>query len=252
VEPIEAIAADQLTDLAGWLPPRPARILDVGCGRGALAQALAGLGYAVTAIDVNPEAVAATAGRGVAAVRADIADYDGGRFDAVVCSLSLHHVEHLAASAARLRDRLRPGGSLIVDEFAWERADRAAATWFYDTAAVLAAAGVLDPRHDIAHDIALDGGPAGADAADPLESWLRRHRDEHGLHSGAAVVAAIGACFEIGAESRAPYLYRYLGGLFTGGDAARGAFGTLRRIERLRVADGTLPAVGLRLVAHPR
>jgi SAM-dependent methyltransferase len=248
VELIEAVATDQLSDLARWIPAAPTRILDVGCGHGALSLALARLGHRVTAIDIDPEAIAAAATRGVTAVQADIAEYEAAPFDVVAFSFSLHHVENPAAALAGARRLLRPGGTLIVDEFAWERADRAAAAWFYDMAAVLAAAGVL-----VGHShTAQSGGPPGADALDPLAFWVQRHRDEHGQHTGAAMVEAVDAHFEISHETLTPYLHRYLAGRLNDTVAGRRALDTLRRIEQLRIAAGLLPAVGLRLLAQPR
>ena len=47
----------QLRWLERVLPPPPARVLDAGCGTGALARALSAHGYAVTAIDADPAAV---------------------------------------------------------------------------------------------------------------------------------------------------------------------------------------------------
>jgi len=55
------------------LSPPPARVLDAGCGDGALSAWLARLGYQVTAIDVDPAAVARARASGVPAVQADLA-----------------------------------------------------------------------------------------------------------------------------------------------------------------------------------
>ncbi|MFI7418683.1 class I SAM-dependent methyltransferase [Nonomuraea sp. NPDC049684] len=111
------------------------------------------------------------------AVEADIADYACRAFDAIVFSLSLHHTARLAEAVERARALLAPGGVLIVDEFAGERADRATASWLYDIGAVLS--------------------EQGATAADPHTEWVGRHRDEHHLHSGDTMLEAIRAAFEI-------------------------------------------------------
>ncbi|MBC6457348.1 class I SAM-dependent methyltransferase [Actinomadura sp. HBU206391] len=229
--------AEQLTFLSDRLPPPPARILDAGCGRGELAVALSALGYEVTAIDTDPEAVAAAEARGAPVTRADIADHDDEPFDVVLFSLSLHHVESLSRAMARVRALLRPGGTLIADEFAWDRADHQTAAWFYDTAALLGDCHMLRSR---VHDDRI---------ADPLRRWTHRHRDEDPMHPGAVMIDAITAELELGEVTRGPYLHRYLGGFLTG-DAGAGLLGTLRDIERRRVRDGTLAAVGLRLLAH--
>ncbi len=61
--------------LAGVLPPPPARLLDAGCGDGTVARWLAGLGYRVTAIDADPDAIAKARAAGVPAVQADLVSY---------------------------------------------------------------------------------------------------------------------------------------------------------------------------------
>ncbi|GAB3974467.1 class I SAM-dependent methyltransferase [Plantactinospora veratri] len=231
--------AEQLTFLAGRLPPPPARILDAGCGHGDLARALGQAGYAVLGVDADPVAVNSAAARGVAALSADLADYqDEHPFDVVLCSLSLHHMADLPGAVRRAWTLLRPGGTLVVDEFAWERADAATAGWYHDMAAVLGATGTLRPEPD--------GRPVEPSHA----HWVERHRDGYRLHPGEAVVREIAGFFDIRETVRVPYLHRYLGDRL--GDDADGlaVFTVLRDIERLRVADGGLTAVGLRLLAR--
>lgn len=96
------------------LPPPPARVLEVGCGQGDLAYALAASGHGVLAID--PEAPEGPLFR-----RATIEELDEpGPFDAVVASRSLHHVSDLAVVLDTIARLLRAGGVLLVDEFGWE------------------------------------------------------------------------------------------------------------------------------------
>ncbi|MFY1691306.1 class I SAM-dependent methyltransferase [Plantactinospora sp. WMMB782] len=239
------VTAAQLTDqvafLSDWLPPAPARVLDAGCGRGDLARALARDGYAVLGVDVDPLAVGAAATRGVAALVADLADYrDEHLFDAVVCSLSLHHMRDLAGAVRRAWSLLRPGGILVVDEFAWERADAGTAAWYHDTAALLAAAGRPGPEPDV------------TPVATPHDHWVRRHRDEQRMHPGEAIVDEIARHFDIRETVRVPYLHRYLSQRLDDDADGLATFTVLRQIERLRVADGSLTAVGLRLLAQAR
>jgi SAM-dependent methyltransferase len=101
---------------------RGASVLDVGCGEGGLAKALAAEGAAVTGIDPNPEAVArARAKVPEARFEADVAEAlpcGDGTFDAVVFVNALHHVP-VAAMDEALREAarvLKHSGRLIVVE----------------------------------------------------------------------------------------------------------------------------------------
>ncbi len=102
------------------LERRPERVLDLGCGEGWLARALAGQGIGVVGIDVSPELVAAArrAGGGefhAVAYEALAADPSlaRGEYDVVVCNFSLLD-EHLQPLLAVLRHVLRPGGALVI------------------------------------------------------------------------------------------------------------------------------------------
>ena len=217
--------------LAGILPPPPARILDAGCGEGALSRALADAGYTVTSIDADPAAVATARSAGVPAIRADLASYDNEPFDAVVMLLSLHHMHPLGSALDRVTHLLRPGGTLILDEYAWDWADHATIRWFYDTAALLAATEVIDP-------------PAGGDQL-PAR-WRTRHTvDGARCNGGDAMIKAI--CARLGniTVQRVPYLARHL----LAGRGNRKILAELCRIEREHLADGTLQATGFRLTA---
>lgn len=231
---METRITEQVLFLTSRLPATPARILDAGCGRGELALALTGRGYDVTAIDVSADAVAEARKAGVDAKVADIETYEDDPFDAVVFSLSLHHVERLDRALARTRELLKPDGVVIADEFAWERATPATAAWFYDMAVVLGKAGLID-RDDEVQD-------------DPLDRWWRRHRDDDPMHPGEAMIGAFRTHLDVVETMRVPYLHRYLDGWLSAPDSR--VFAALRDIELRRVADGALAKVGLQLVAR--
>jgi SAM-dependent methyltransferase len=103
------------------LPPPPRRVLEVGCGQGELARALAEAGYDVLAID--PEAPDGEIFRKTTIEELD----EPGPFDAVVASLSLHHVHDLGAALDKLR-RLS-SGPLILNEHAWDRLEPMTPEW---------------------------------------------------------------------------------------------------------------------------
>jgi SAM-dependent methyltransferase len=111
-----------LTDFVlSQLPPAPARVLEVGCGKGELARAVAAEGYEVVAVD--PEAP-----EGVLFRRTTIEAFaDPGPFDAVVASLALHHVDDLGGVLDKLVRLL--GGPLILNEHAWDRLEPMTPEW---------------------------------------------------------------------------------------------------------------------------
>jgi SAM-dependent methyltransferase len=105
----------------GELPSAPARVLEVGCGSGDLAHALAEAGYEVLAVDPD-------APEGPLFRRVRIEDVDSTEtFDAVVAQLSLHHVADLGTGLDKVVDLLGPRGRLVIDDFGWERLDERAA-----------------------------------------------------------------------------------------------------------------------------
>ncbi len=95
------------------------RVLDVGCGAGALTVAAAVLGGRVTAIDIDPQAVAATAqnsarnGVAVGTSSTGIVDMarTGERFDVVVANLTTGSLAPMVPDLARCAEA---GGTLLV------------------------------------------------------------------------------------------------------------------------------------------
>lgn len=109
---------DALDLVADQVPPGGA-VLDLGCGVGRLANALAaGGGMTVTGVDVHPGMLTYLS-PAVEAVHADIIDLDLGRtFDVVV--LASHLVNHPTAAHAYLstcRRHVDEDGAVLVERF---------------------------------------------------------------------------------------------------------------------------------------
>jgi SAM-dependent methyltransferase len=158
------------------LPERRGPVLEVGCGRGEVASALAAAGCLVTAID--PEAP-----QGAIFQRVRLEDFVADEaFAAVVASLSLHHVHDLAAALDRIAALLASGGLLILAEFARERLTGETARWYHE---------------QLGEDADFETWRSG---------WVRDHA---GIHSGAELRRALDRRFAERSFEWTPYLYSY-------------------------------------------
>jgi SAM-dependent methyltransferase len=160
------------------LPVASARILEVGCGQGDLAQELAASGHDVVAIDPD-----APEGELFQAVSLE-AFAEGGRFDAVVASRALHHIPDLSGAVAKVARLLRPGGRFILDEHACDRLDEKTALWYLSQR-------TGDP-----------GAPISLEAC--YADW---EADHHDLHGYAAMREELDRHFAERNFSWMPYLY---------------------------------------------
>jgi SAM-dependent methyltransferase len=200
------LPTDLLAFVRAALPDPPARVLEVGAGEGELATTLRQIGYDVLAIDP------AGAHQGVVAIALHEVGDPPASFDAAVAVLSLHHVEPLTESCARLGELVRPGGRLVVDEFDVARFDDVAADWW------------LGQRR-------LLGGDEHSHPA-AMVSELRAH-----LHPVARLRDELSAWFALGEAVPGPYLHRW------------SLAPELRTLEERLIAGGELPATGARFVA---
>jgi SAM-dependent methyltransferase len=193
------------------LPTPPARVLEVGCGRGELARAVAARRYEVVAID--PEAPEGAPFRAVTLEEFD----DPGPFDAVVASRSLHHVPDLGGALDKIVALLRPRGVLVLNEHAWDRMDEATARWFVDRWAA------ADP-----------------DAPRSVEEFLEYWRTDHsGLHGYATMRRQLERRFAERFFAWTPYMHGELRDAVSEQEMAA------------LVEAGTIRATGFRYVGEP-
>ncbi len=94
-----------------------ADVLEVGCGEGHVAAALASHGHRLIAVDADLECVARAQERGVRA-SGSWPEFDSPPLDAIVFTRSLHHISPLDKAVERARELLRPMGSLLIEDFA--------------------------------------------------------------------------------------------------------------------------------------
>lgn len=197
--------------------PPPARLLEVGCGKGELATALSGAGYDVTAIDP-----AAPAGDLFRRIKLEDLEEDE-LYDVVVASWSLHHITNLEVALDKIVRLIDQGGVFVLDEFGWDRLDAETADWFYGQQRILVAAGR-----------ALD---APASVAELRREWEEEHV---GLHGYDGMRLELDRRFEQVHFEWSPYLYRLLAGV--AGEALEGSL----------IDTGAIRALGFRYVGTPR
>lgn len=194
--------------------PSPARVLEVGCGSGELARALAAAGHSVTAIDPN-------APEGPLFRQVSLEDFaEPGPFDAVVASRSLHHVPDLGLALEKIDSLLARGGLIVLDDYAKERFDLRTAAWYYEHRRTIAAAG-------------------GPDAPDSLDECVHEWEvDDAQIHGYGEMRGELDRRFQELAFGWVPYLYSDLEGAASMAD------------EQAAIAAGTIEATGFRYVGQ--
>jgi len=191
------LTPDLLAFVGEWLPPPPARVLDVGCGDGAMTRELWAQGYAVTGID--PQAP-----EGQAFIRTTLEDFASrAPFDAAVALRSLHHVGDLERAVESLWQAVRPGAKVIVLEWAVERLDDSVWEW-------LERHGLEDHAHEGEHRVPphviplTDVMAAMAERFDlrfeERGTFLARERGREDLHATEEAAIAAGELQALGAR----------------------------------------------------
>ena len=214
--------------LIAHLPPSAKRVLEVGCGRGELAALLRSDGLEVTAIDSDHEAIQAAQAAGVDARLMSWPAEVGERFDAVLFTRSLHHIEPLEAAVGAACNALQPNGRIIVEDFRAEGGGESGARWFSDLARSLIAEGSMTPQTTI----------------DELVEKLAP--DDHHLHSSFAIAGALAVMGSVEAADAA-YYFRYLEPHLSQSAKAQ----ELLDLELATIAAGFIDALGKRFVVRP-
>jgi 2-polyprenyl-3-methyl-5-hydroxy-6-metoxy-1,4-benzoquinol methylase len=113
--------------LRNWLPAGRAEVLDIGCGTGSLSVVLAGLGHAVTGIDLSPAMIGLARAKASAkglSVHFQVMDaaFPGlapRRFDAILCRHLLWALPEPELVLRRWLGLLKQAGRLILIEGFW-------------------------------------------------------------------------------------------------------------------------------------
>ena len=226
--------------LAHWLPAGSA-LLEVGCGDGQVAAELSKRGHRVRAIDADPVAIASARVLGVEAIVASWPEFEGGPFDAVAFTRSLHHIAPLDDAVDRAFDSLRSGGQLLIEDFGYDEVDRKTVEW-------LLAIGRSSAVRQVLQTADRELLPALLAATDPMAEW-RAHHDQE-LHSWGTMRTAIAGRFALRSEASAPYLYRYVARVLPHDSEGAALVDAIRRDEATQIERGAIVGIGRRLVAE--
>ena len=120
--PLHAINPLRLDWIAARATLPGARVLDVGCGGGILAESMAARGADVTGIDLSEKPLSVASLHGLESgmrvryeriAAEDLAAREPGRFDVVTCMEMLEHVPDPAAVVRACATLVRPGGQVF-------------------------------------------------------------------------------------------------------------------------------------------
>lgn len=181
----------------GRLPPPPARVVELGCGRlGGFVPRMRADGY--DAVGIDPQAP-----EGDEFVQEEFERVElGSRADVLVASTSLHHVSDPEEVIDRIASSLLPGGAVVVVEWDWERFDDATARWCFERLGPDDEPGWLHRRRD--------GWTA---SRRPWSDYLRGWTEQEGIHPASELVRLLDERFRREHLGYAPYVFADLAGI---------------------------------------
>jgi len=220
--------------------PAGGSIIEVGCGAGHVASELSMLGYKVIGIDADKEAISQARRLNVSVVRATWPEINVEKMDAVVFTRSLHHISPLPEAVSKALDVLMPGGTVLIEDFAFDEIDAAAMEWFLKIVRSRRGQSIISTRSNEFVSSLLN-------ANDAMDAWHQDH--DHDLHTADEMTRAMRDVFRIRDIQRVPYLYRYLVNVLPETPEATSFIEDVYSEESRLGQLGALPLIGHRIVA---
>lgn len=178
----------------GSLPPPPAIVVEIGCGRhGGFVPALLQDGF--QAVGIDPQAPEGEAFQQVEFERAELPP----EVHAVVACTSLHHVADPAQVVHRIADALAPGGIVVIIEWDWQRFDRATADWCF--------ARLGQPAEDDHESWLQRARRHWIESQQPWEDYLRSWAEREHIHRTATLIAELDRRLERASCKRGPFFF---------------------------------------------
>ena len=230
---------------------RPTRLLDVGCGNGAVAAGLTRCGFSVVAIDDSMESVRRAKAHGLEAYQTNWVSEslpDAARrepYDGVLFIRSLHHLTPIEDSLTRAAHLLRDGGRVLIDDSASDARTEAAAEWVYGVLSLLRDFGIIAADgNEFAYTILRNGGT--------LAAWNASHAHDGEIAAFGEIAEAVRRVFSVIHEEQAPYLYRYISRVLPTNAQSATLTHRIADLERRAASAGMFELIGRRMVGVRR
>ncbi|MES3038293.1 MAG: class I SAM-dependent methyltransferase [Bdellovibrionota bacterium] len=219
--------------ISGLVKPK-STILEVGCGKGELAAALKKKGHNIVGIDTSDIAVSESQKAGIHAIKTNIEGLIETGFDVILFTRSLHHIQNLDFCLKVAKEKLNPGGIVIIEDFGFDLVDKITANWYQGLRNTLAQT-AEKPEWVIP-------------LSDALAAWKKQHLSAHSLHTAGEMVTAVETVFgKVEVREEIPYLFRYFIG---DNELTKKAVESIFAMETDLIGATVINGIGLRMIAR--
>lgn len=160
-----------------------------------------------------------------------------GPFDAIVFTHSLSSVASLEKTIEHAARLLSPQGRLVVDDIDIAAPDAMTLRWFHEMQELLGVCGLYRQEH------------VHPDGADAIARWRAGTKRDGVVNGGTDMRVAVSVRFVIRELRRVEGFYRLIAEGLANDDRGIAIASHVRAVERRSIANDTLMAVGLRIVA---